>query len=1321
MKGKGIALRLIIVVANVATIAVRDVNARTTRSDSLFNEGMRLYRSAKYSEAIPLFEQVDSIDNAELDSSSNRRIYGKMWLASAYFRLGDTIKARSISPEYYNSIPVDRNLTVKSDSLLSLIVDLFKRERYREAIPIVRQVIRLERESAGPKHIFYGNSLSMLLQLHLLTGETAEIYSLEKEWYSILDSTYDEEDLTGIRRKLFGALVYMSHNRYDRALPILERVWPVCERLGMTDNPEVFPEEFRDNETTLREIFASAYGSSAAEASGLPQMLALCEKGIEIIRQNPSPAGMKIADSIREYAMKVCIYRISNSYSYPKSMLAEIMSFCEKYYSKESSEYQLVSLLQDYEQSLGMGKKQVSLMEQIIPLCEKLLGPDNISLIGFLIESDKVLSEVGRFSDGIGQLKWALRICEKELGRDNNTYILLCSEISQTYGYSGDRKNALEWINKAISSYKESENYREYDYLMLVNRKGDVLRVLQDNDGAIEIYQKVLEAAERMTLTNERERSEQAFCIARTELNLAVSYRNNGDLAKALDYGLRARDAYMENSKDVIYVKWTAMETCSAALADLGNYQEALEFIDECLDDIEQKMGKNNIFYAKALNRKALVSYFARLDTASDSIPNPIELGKEAIEILRNSAGENVNTYNEYIANLSLYYETDKNYEKSYELCREAADQIIAYEGIESNGANIQLNNLSVALARLKRYDEALKTGEQTLTLREKLSGRNHREYIRTLGNILAIYDMAESGKHNRRYIDKIREYVPRYAELYNQEIRRRFSALTSKERGRYVSLFRVYVSRLHKFVLKYGNGDLNGSGYDMALACKGILLSSDIGFRTLIGESGDSTVIADYNELCSLRRRISDLQGMDSGLRNENLDSLEMAANARERALVLKSAEFGDYTRNMSIGWRQVREKLADDAVAVEFVKISYRDYPDSVYRVKYIAYVIDSVMQQPALVDLFPEESLDSIRPSSYYTYTALGHLVWDKLVSYVEGKKKVYFAPDGELYNIAIESVPSSVTEGKELYRLSSTRELALSHRSYESRDKNAVLFGGLDYNSAGTGNTSAVPGDSTGNTREIEILAGNTLRDIRAMVKHVPYLPATLTEVATIGNSLRQGGYSTEILTASEGTEDVFKGMSGRGVTLLHLATHGFYSGNVGDRKTVSDISTAGNVGELFEEDLEMQCSGLLLSGAGKILRGELPVKGAEDGVLTASEIAGLDMRGLDMVVMSACQTGLGVVKGEGVFGLQRGFKKAGAKSILMSLWNVDDKATEILMTGFYNNLLQGKSKHEALRLARKKVKEYEVVIHGRKRHPYSNPRYWAAFILLDAID
>jgi len=129
--------------------------------------------------------------------------------------------------------------------------------------------------------------------------------------------------------------------------------------------------------------------------------------------------------------------------------------------------------------------------------------------------------------------------------------------------------------------------------------------------------------------------------------------------------------------------------------------------------------------------------------------------------------------------------------------------------------------------------------------------------------------------------------------------------------------------------------------------------------------------------------------------------------------------------------------------------------------------------------------------------------------------------------------------------------------------------------------------------------------------------------------------------------------------------------------------------------------------LIMAGGNKAWLGEKSPENIEDGVLTAREISRMDLRGTDLVVLSACETGLGEVSSEGVFGLQRSFKQAGVRSLIMSLWEVNDDATKYIMTEFYSNLLSGKDKRVAFLEAKRKCKE-----------KYTYPQYWAAFIMLD---
>jgi CHAT domain-containing protein len=236
---------------------------------------------------------------------------------------------------------------------------------------------------------------------------------------------------------------------------------------------------------------------------------------------------------------------------------------------------------------------------------------------------------------------------------------------------------------------------------------------------------------------------------------------------------------------------------------------------------------------------------------------------------------------------------------------------------------------------------------------------------------------------------------------------------------------------------------------------------------------------------------------------------------------------------------------------------------------------------------------------------------------------------------------------------------------------------------------------------------------------------PYLKGTLEEADEVCEILKHSKTKVSKITGTDATETTLKDLSGKRKRMLHIATHGFYWSETDARRQKRRegmrFLNMGDAQANYVEDKAMTRSGLLFSGAENTFSGvEIPA-GVDDGVLTAQEISRLDLRGLDLLVLSACQTGLGEITGDGVFGLQRGFKKAGARTIVMSLWSVSDNATKDLMTQFYTALAAGKNKRQAFAEAQRYLKEHDSD-YGyfpsslRLRRPH-----WAAFIMLDGTD
>ena len=284
--------------------------------------------------------------------------------------------------------------------------------------------------------------------------------------------------------------------------------------------------------------------------------------------------------------------------------------------------------------------------------------------------------------------------------------------------------------------------------------------------------------------------------------------------------------------------------------------------------------------------------------------------------------------------------------------------------------------------------------------------------------------------------------------------------------------------------------------------------------------------------------------------------------------------------------------------------------------------------------------------------------------------------------------------------------------------ETEGKNSILYGGLNYDEK----SKAISIDYvSANGSVLRFASYRANVDSLLLRSSFDYLEGTKKEADMIAAGMKLHRVPYVYYNGTDGTEESFKQLDGTRPKLIHIATHGFFLTKEDAKKSwltsPKMLLMAENPQKASRpvEDKPMTRSGLLFSGCNHAIQHEQIPESEEDGILTAQEISTLDLRGLNLVVLSACQTGLGdVVSGEGVFGLQRGFKKAGAKTILMSLDKVDDEATRILMVEFYKNLMSGKTKHQSLRDAQKRFRQVE-------NEKYVHPKYWASFIMLDGLN
>ncbi len=545
--------------------------------------------------------------------------------------------------------------------------------------------------------------------------------------------------------------------------------------------------------------------------------------------------------------------------------------------------------------------------------------------------------------------------------------------------------------------------------------------------------------------------------------------------------------------------------------------------------------------------------------------------------------------------------------------------------------------------------------------------------------------------------------------------------------------------------------------GYEAALMSKGLLLQSEIYINDIL-ESAEYSNGYKTKFQALQNALVNYTDSIRSNVDVQNIDDLgkfvDNAAFDIYNDVISEISEESPLYREMMsrirVNVNDVRNSLSPKEMSVEFLWVG--KFGGNTYL---MAYMLRDDWKYPKLKFLFTENDLNSIAKNSFYSEPTLSMLIWKQLEEYADGVNTIYFSSDGPLHEIAIESLPDYADSSRlisdrwNLVRLSSTRELAV--KNDKKNIDYAVLFGGMKYDAVADSLKKNYMPTERAFSRSFDL----TSEDIEALNLRsgVKDLPETLVEAENISGILKSRKIHHDKMLELKASETNFKQLSTKKVPLIHVATHGFYwtQKDAGKIKDMSFLES-NRVDSVSKEDLAMTRSGLLFSGANKTLTGQLN-SDSEDGVLTAKEISYLDLSGVDLLVLSACETGLGDISADGVFGLQRGFKKAGVNTILMSLWKVDDKATQLLMTKFYESLLAGHSKVQSLLEAQKYVREYEIeqpeiavnddenltaAQQRRSRRegnnippqdsqekifikPYADPKFWAAFILLDALN
>jgi len=507
---------------------------------------------------------------------------------------------------------------------------------------------------------------------------------------------------------------------------------------------------------------------------------------------------------------------------------------------------------------------------------------------------------------------------------------------------------------------------------------------------------------------------------------------------------------------------------------------------------------------------------------------------------------------------------------------------------------------------------------------------------------------------------------------------------------------------------------------YDCELFQKYFLLLSGIQMRREIFKYCLNDCLTYFNEWYENRNYLANEYSKPLKIRSKQIKETEIQTDQLESRLMKISSSFMNFKKNKVIRWKDIQKKLTSNQVAIEFSSFRYRSPNSWTDSILYVGLILRANDTHPQMVTLFEQKQLDSIfvrttnRESSHvnktYKNKRLYELIWNPIERYLKPGDRIYFSPSGSMYQISIDAIADSdstyLSDRYTFHQVGSTGVLSTEDRNNKPV-KDLAIFGGIDFDASDEQIAIAAKDIVLSD----DIISRSLYTQDSTRSGKWTYLNGTLDEAQSIDKMAKLKNIQSQLFTGSQGIEERFKSLSGKkSPSVIHIATHGFFFPDpMVDKKKLEMMSFQYD-NTFTLADNPMNRSGLLFAGGNKAWIGEELTTDREDGILTAYEVSNMSLFNTELVVLSACETGLGDIKGsEGVYGLQRAFKQAGVRYLMMSLWKVPDLATKEFMTTFYTEYLTNqKPAREAFNITQSKMK-----------NKYRNEPYkWGGFVLME---
>lgn len=749
-----------------------------------------------------------------------------------------------------------------------------------------------------------------------------------------------------------------------------------------------------------------------------------------------------------------------------------------------------------------------------------------------------------------------------------------------------------------------------------------------------------------------------------------------GDYTQAEQTALRANQIALTTYSERSTKTAPTQKLLSDIYYTLGDYDKAQSLVELTLKSQEAQFGREHIEVAKSLSQLALIKFHK-----GDDPKEAEKLMVEAKDIMEKKLGKENPQYAEVLKNVAVLYIAQKRFDLAF-------NSLTVAEGIwrAKTGTTNNINAASIytltgdVYYQLKNYKRAEEFYTQAKDLYEKFFSKAHPEYVKVLSKLSKVNYMKKEYKISKRFIEESMNNYENFIKQY-------FPALSEREKAKYWNTikgdFEFYntlaFSNLEDFK------DLTGKIYNYQLLTKALLLNSSIKIRERILNSTDEELKSKYNDWIQKKEQLTLALSMSPAQLAENEINpvtLQQEVERLEKELSQKSELFGQSFEDKRITFEEVTKSLKPNEVAIEMVRYRYFDHAltDSVI---YAALYVKADMQKPKAI-FFKDGKRMETRYFKYYRNCITGKIedrvsydvFWKPIKNEIGQVSNIYLSADGIYNQINLESIPTPdgkfIIDNNNIVLVSNTKDLYIKK----------------------------IKSSSSSSLKTASVFGNPTFYATTSSAQAVSALPGTEKEVSQVKFMLNQKGWTTADFVETLATEENVKELDNP--KIFHIATHGFYRPSA-ELKLEDEIE--GNEAALNQNPLLR--TGLLLKGAGDLMEKTKYNYNMENGILTAYEAMNLNLDKTDLVVLSACETGLGDIEaGEGVYGLQRAFLVAGAKILIMSMFKVDDEATQQLMLKFYQKWLNTGNMRESFVEAKKEL-----------RTDFPEPLFWGAFIMI----